>query len=318
MLAIGDSPGRLPVFRNIKCLCTLRGSRRYVLRWQGYASLRGLYELGPASLRCADPLGLFPFTLTASETARLFVYPAPGFTGLRSPGGIPLGSLVSPNPFHEDLNRRRSLREYNPGDEMRRINWKATAKNSAQAGSIGAGGGIMVNEYDATLSYPLVVFLNADPAEYSLKNRELHLERAIEAAAALCLMASRERQTLGFIVHTGNGREGVINPGAFTLIPILERLAVLERRSFEEGEGQAPGLGGSVKRLLDEGKFLPFGTRLVYAGPGLADEGYRVLESLRRYHITLEYVVIQEQTLPPVPGPGSRRYQMKESGYEIL
>jgi hypothetical protein len=73
-----------------------------------------------------------------------------------------------------------------------------------------------------------------------------------------------------------------------------------------------------VKRLLDEGKFLPFGTRLVYAGPGLDDEGYRALESLRRYHVTLEYVVIQEQSLPPETGPGSRRYQMKERGYEIL
>jgi hypothetical protein len=73
-----------------------------------------------------------------------------------------------------------------------------------------------------------------------------------------------------------------------------------------------------VKRLLDEGKFLPFGTRLVYAGPGLDDEGYRSLESLKRYHVSLEYIVIQEQSLSSPGGTGSRRYQMRESGYEIL
>jgi hypothetical protein len=319
MLAAGDSPGGIAVFRNIKALYTLGGRRRVIFRWQGYASGRGEFEIGPCVLRGADPLGIFPFTLTASGRARLFVYPAPGFVRLTPPGGIPAGSLVTANPFNEDLTRSRSLREYYPGDETRRINWKATAR---MAGS-GAGGVLMVNEYEETLSYPLVVFLNADPAEYALKTRERYLERAIEAAAALCLMASRERQALGFILHTKRGQsgEGVISPSAFTLIPILERLAVLERRELSGDETEAAeggGLTGSALRMLEEGKLLPFGTRLVYAGPGLTEGDYRALESLRRYHLTLEYLVIDEHTLGEAAGFLSRRYQIKERGYEIL
>jgi uncharacterized protein (DUF58 family) len=319
MLAAGDSPGRIAVFRNIKGLYTLGGRRRVIFRWQGYGSARGEFEIGPFVLRGADPLGVFPFTLTASGSARLFVYPAPGFVHLKPPGGIPLGSLITASPFNEDLTRSRSVREYYPGDETRRINWKATARI---AGS-GAGGVLMVNEYEETLSYPLVVFLNADPAEYALKTRELYLERAVEAAAALCLMASRERQALGFILHTKPGQPGggVIRPSAFTLLPILERLAVLERRELSVGdEAEGGGLTGSARRMLEEGKFLPFGTRLVYAGPDLTEEDYRALESLRRYHLTLEYLVIDERTLVEGRGEGgrSRRYQIKERGYEIL
>jgi hypothetical protein len=319
MLAAGDSPGRIAVFRNIKRLYTLGGRRRVIFRWQGYGSGRGEFEIGPFVLRGADPLGVFPFILTASGGARLFVYPAPGFVRLKPPGGIPLGSLITANPFNEDLTRSRSLREYYPGDETRRINWKATARTAGN----GAGGALMVNEYEETLSYPLVVFLNADPAEYALKTRELYLERAIEAAAALCLMASRERQALGFIVHTkpGQGGEGVISPSAFTLIPILERLAVLERRELSEDEAEAAESGAltaSALRMREEGKFLPFGTRLVYAGPGLTEGDYRALESLRRYRLTLEYLIIDEHTLGEAPGFLSRRYQIKERGYEIL
>jgi hypothetical protein len=316
MLAMGDTPGRIAVFRDIKRLYTLGGRRRVIFRWQGYGSSRGKFEVGPAVLRGADPLGVFPFTLGAAQAVRLFVYPAPGFVNIKPPGGIPLGALITINPFNEDLTRSRSLREYYPGDDIRRINWKATAR---MAGS--AQGALMVNEYEETLSYPLVVFLKADPAEYALKIREFYLERAVEAATAVCLMAARDRQALGFILHTRSGQfgEDVVSPSALTLVPILERLAVFRRRDLAEGEApKAQGLAGSTVRMLDEGKFLPFGTRLVYAGPGLGEEDYRALESLRRYHLTLEYLIIDEHAVEEKSGLLFRRYQIKESGYEII
>jgi hypothetical protein len=173
---------------------------------------------------------------------------------------------------------------------------------------------LMVNEYEASLSYPLVVFLNADPAEYPSKNREFHLERVIEAAAGLCTMASRERQPLGFILHTAPSEAGeTIAPAAVTHIPILERLAVLERRKIggDEGIGESRG---SVAALLQTVKSLPFGTRLVYAGPSLEEENIRLLEGMKKSQITLEYLMIDESPL----SYAKHRHQIKEGGYEIL
>jgi hypothetical protein len=129
MLAVSDSPGRLSVFRNNKSLRTLRGRSRLVISWQGHCSNRGIFNIGPASIRGSDPLGLFPFFAAAPETTRLVVYPPPGQIALRSPGGIPQGTRVITNPLYEDVTRWRSLREYQAGDEVRRINWKATARN---------------------------------------------------------------------------------------------------------------------------------------------------------------------------------------------
>ncbi|MCL2834218.1 MAG: DUF58 domain-containing protein [Treponema sp.] len=308
MLAAGDTPGRISVFRNNKFLGTLWGQRSRTIRWQGFGTSRGLFVLGPGIIRGADPLGLFPFTLVSAETSKLYVYPAPGYLNIKAPGGIPLGVLVSGNPFNEDLTRRRSLREYNGGDELRRINWKASAKMT-----LGGHSALMVNEYEASLSYPMVVFLNADPLEYAARNREIYLERAIEAAAALCVMASRERQAIGFILHSSwKETDRTITPSAFTLIPILERLAVLERRSIE-GE-QMPQMRGSVERMLGETRILPFGTRLIYVGPALGRDDYRLLENLKSSHLTLEYLLIDETKLPGF----NLQYQIKERGYEIL
>jgi uncharacterized protein (DUF58 family) len=350
MFGVKDNPGMLAVFRDNAVLGTLRAKSRFVFTWQGYCSDRGIFTFGPALIRGQDPLGLFPFSITPDEQAKLFVYPAAGTAALRSSGGIPLGTLLSANPLYEDLSRGRSLREYHPGDELRRINWKASARAGALAagpvrpaggagnppaarGSVGSSGsaaGLMVNEYESTISCPLIVFLNLDPYEYPLKKRELYLERTIEAAAALCLMASRERQELGIVIHTPfHARpESVIAPAAFTLIPILERLAALERPGVlsaaippaEDSGGNAPGgpPRRSVKNMLEKGKYLPCGSRYVYTGPDRTDGEYALLNSLKRYHLTTEYLIIDERALPSrVPG-NSRRYQIRESGYEIV
>jgi uncharacterized protein (DUF58 family) len=318
MLALGDWPGDLAVFRNHKKLCTLRGRSRLIFAWQGYCSERGIGSLGPAQLRCADPLGLFPFSASPGETTRLVVYPAPGMIGLDSPGGIPLGKLPSRNPLYEDLTRRRSLRPYRRGDEPRRINWKASVRLGLPSSGPPS---LLVNEYEAAISYPLVVFLNLDPYEYGLQKRELWFERAIEAAAALCLMASQDRQDLGIIFYRPWAEEPctLIKPGPFTLLPILERLAGIKRPQGPAGETEAkPALRGSTRSLLDQGKRLPYGARLVYTGPELPEEDYAALNVLRAGHISLEYLVLDEKRLGRRAPGNAPRYQMREGGYEIL
>jgi uncharacterized protein (DUF58 family) len=330
MFGVKDDPGMLTVFRDNKIFGTLRGRSRIVFTWQGYCSSRGVFVFGPARIWGQDPLGFFPVSFAADETATLFVYPALGMAALRSAGGIPQGTLLSSNPLYEDLTRSRSLREYHPGDEVRRINWKAGARFAASTGEFPGQGapGFMVNEYESTVSYPLVIFLNLDPYDYSLRKREPYIERVIEAGAALCLMAARERQELGIILYTPFHTKpvSVINPAAFTLIPILERLAALERAAIlpeqppeiPGADPSAPALRNSVRTMLEKGKHLPYGSRFVYAGPDLTDEEYGVLNSLKRYHLTPEYLVIDERTLPQAVPGNSRRYQIKETGYEII
>jgi len=310
MLVLGDASGNLSVLRLRKIICTLGRRSWTMMNWQGYCGDRGVFTLGPAMVRGADPLGLFPFQLTAAETSLLYVYPVLCTVSLKRPIGIPLGNMISPNPLFEDTTRYRSLRPYNPGDEPRRINWKMSART----------GSIMVNEYDATASYPLMIFLNADRNEYPLKKRGLFIERAIEAAAALCLKAAQERQELGIVLYTSSGEDGiaVIAPSAFTLVPILERLATLNWSTANTPLKEPAKERSSALAMLEQGKHLSYGTRFLYTGPDLGDEAYIILNSLKRYHLSLEYLVIDERSVPFLVPGNSRRYKIKESGREII
>jgi hypothetical protein len=323
MLMLNDFPGPLAVFKNTKTLCTLARRSWTLFTWQGHCTERGEFTLGPVTMRGADPLGLFPFQLTARETSQLFVYPIVRSINVKNPRGIPLGNMISANPLFEDITRRRSLRPYQSGDEPRRINWKVSARMPPSPFSESVSSGFMINEYDATAAYPLMIFLNVDQNDYPVKKRGDYIERVIEAAATLCLKASHERQELGIIIYTscGEGGSSVIVPSAFTIVPILERLAALQwTASPDAPSSDAPAnvIGRGAKAMLDQGKYLSYGTRYFYAGPDLGDEAYISLNSLKRYHLSLEYLIIDERLMPPLVPGNSPRYHIKENGNEII
>jgi hypothetical protein len=267
---------------------------------------------------------LFPFSLTAKETTKLYVYPFIRSISIKNKKGIPLGNLISTNPLFEDITRYRSLRPYQMGDEPRRINWKASARlcNGAQQ-----SGRLLVNEYEATASYPLMIFLNMDQDEYPRRNRKPLMERTIEAAAALCLKASRERQALGIIIYSSWHRGGitVVTPAAFTLVLILECLASIDcSKPFTvtaenlDNAHDAMSIRSSSAAMFNHGRYLSYGTRYLYAGPDLGDEAYINLNLLKRQHLYLEYLVIDERSLSSIVPGNSPRFQIKESGYEII
>jgi hypothetical protein len=324
MLVTTDSPGALQVLRMKKSLCTLGRRSLSFYSWEGLCSDRGIFSLGPAVIRGADPLGLFPFHLTAAETTKLFVYPVLRSITIKRSGGIPLGHMLSVNPLYEDITRCRSLRPYNPGDEPRRINWKVSAHVSTFSNSL------LVNEYEATAEYPVMIFLNLDRDEYPVRKHRAYMERTIEAAAALCLKAERERQKIGLIFYISNREEGVsvIAPSTFTIVPILERLAAIdltistnsstETKNNDGEDIRACGIRACTKTMLDLGKRLPYGTKYIYTGADLGNQAYINLNSLKKNHIFPEYIIIDEHTMPPLVPGNSPCYQMKESGYEII
>jgi hypothetical protein len=326
MLITTDSPGALQVFRMSKNLCTLERRTWKLLSWEGLCADRGVFSIGPAVIRGADPLGLFPFHLKAAQTTKLFVYPVIRSITIKRSGGIPLGRMISANPLYEDITRYRSLRPYNYGDEPRRINWKVSSHICAHVSTQTFSSNLLVNEYEATAVYPLMIFLNLDRNEYPVRKHRAYLERTIEAAAALCLKAEREHQEIGLIFYTSNHEGGisVIAPSTAAFVPILERLAAVDWKiSANSGETGGENIRASANRtsakvMLDQGKRLPYGTKYIYTGADLGNSAYITLNSLKKYHIFPEYLIIDEHAMPSLVPGNSPCYQMKESGYEIV
>jgi uncharacterized protein (DUF58 family) len=84
---------------------------------------RGEHTLGPTTVRIRDVFGLFQRTVTIDTTASVVVYPA--VYSLGSGGQLSTLLAQAKTPEREEFD---TLREYAPGDSLRDVDWKATAK----------------------------------------------------------------------------------------------------------------------------------------------------------------------------------------------
>jgi len=116
----------------------LRGRSAALLRLSGSCTLeyevelgeRGVHSFGPALVESSDPLGLWRRAEEAGGRAEVVVLPKP-WGRVR----VPLRARYT-GPWPGEVPSKRGgggtefygLREYAPGDELRRVNWRATAR----------------------------------------------------------------------------------------------------------------------------------------------------------------------------------------------
>ena len=148
-----------------------------VLTTYRYPALeRGLKTFGPTILAVADPLGLSTKTRTLGTATEVVVLPRTTLLDLPDIGSG-TGELV------EALRRAammqtpslefRSMREYAPGDDPRRINWKASAKRDE----------LVVNDFETESSLDLCITFDTRESSYTSDG----FERAISVVASLVL-----------------------------------------------------------------------------------------------------------------------------------
>lgn len=142
---------------------------------------RGVLAVGPVSVVRGDPLGLFERVHRRDEPVDLYVHPRTvAFDGqslgfLRDLEGLPVTDLSRDDvSFH-------ALREYTPGDDLRHVHWKSTART----------GTVMVRQYEETRRSHFVIALSTNRAEYASDDE---FELAVSAAGSLGLRALRDSQ----------------------------------------------------------------------------------------------------------------------------
>ncbi len=208
-----DTP---PVF-----LISLRPRETRILTWRAQARERGEFTIGPVQLTGPGPLGLRRWFVDQPAMQRVIVYPAVFPLTLEHRRGLPAGSIAVVNRLYEDVSRFRSLREYAPGDELRRINWKVSARL----------GKLHTTEYVPSLYFPVLVLLNLTAEDYPLSMRRHLIERAIEVAASLVVVFAGLKQEVGLVASALlPGQPGFlsvpIRPGSSHGMRILEALAL--------------------------------------------------------------------------------------------
>ncbi len=140
---------------------------------------RGVYALGPAEVRVADPFGLLRFARRDGETTEVVVYPQVyelrGFP-LRG-GNVEAGTTGSRGRRGEEF---ANLREYRRGDDKRHIHWKSLART----------GELFVKEF--SLQAPRRHTVALDLRREGLRTQEDEIEDAVSAAASVLAHLARE------------------------------------------------------------------------------------------------------------------------------
>jgi uncharacterized protein (DUF58 family) len=105
------------------------GSSNTTWRSAGQCNRRGLYTLGPTSLMTSDPLGLYSIELHDSRSVQLMVTPpvVPLPRIQVAPGGMAGEGRPRPNAPERTVSAS-GVREFFPGDALRLIHWRTTAR----------------------------------------------------------------------------------------------------------------------------------------------------------------------------------------------
>lgn len=101
-----------------------------VARYEAACRARGVYPVGPAMVTVTDPLGLADRSAPAGDPDRLVVFPRvedlEGFPAVRGYDGSVRSTRPSGLPHGGE--EFFTLREYQVGDDLRRVHWPSSAK----------------------------------------------------------------------------------------------------------------------------------------------------------------------------------------------
>lgn len=185
---------------------------------------RGVFEIGPSRLRAGDMFGLFKQERLEESRTRVVVYPRTVELGdLVLPSRRPHGELRHGLPVFEDPSRVAGLRDYRPGDALRRIDWNATARR----------GQLQSRVYDPSSARHLLICLNTQTIVPAWAGTiPPVLERSITIAASIARDAYDRRYSVGLLANGSfpdADRSIRIPPGRRPeqFIHILEALAVV-------------------------------------------------------------------------------------------
>ncbi|MFN2543251.1 MAG: DUF58 domain-containing protein [Actinomycetota bacterium] len=145
---------------------------------------RGYAALGPVSVRTRGPLGLAGRQATVPVADRIKVYPSlPGRRAveLRAERARALLAGARPASARGEGTDFDSLREYRSDDELRRINWRATAR----------AGRAIANEYRDERNQQVVLLLDASRMMAANVAGQSRFDHVLDAAMAVTYLAVR-------------------------------------------------------------------------------------------------------------------------------
>lgn len=274
----------------LRLLFGLSWYQKVIRRYRLTPTRRGYYELGPVTLRGGDPFGYVNGARTLDCRNALVVYPQTvPLEKLGIPTRRPFGDLKSRDRLFEDPMRFAGVRDYQPGDPLSRVHWKATASS----------GRLQVKLLDPSSNMGLAVFLNTWGFDIFWQGMDESVEVGCTVAASIVQWATEQGLAVGLyangLVQATPVRPTLRMPparGEHVLPEALEGLARL----------QMPTRDSVAELMALEVPGLSYGTSVVVITRLVSDELAGAILDVQRSGRPVTLVMLGGTAAPDLPG----------------
>lgn len=187
----------------------LRGRQRQTISYTVHCGRRGRFHIGPLVASVTDPFGLAQRKHEFADVHELIVYPHVDDLRAPSPARTAGGAGdTTARQLYRSGEEFFTMRQYEIGDDLRRIHWPSTART----------GRLMIRQDEAGRRASATVFLDTRRGAYA---GDEELERAVSAAASIGTLYLRSGIDL---------RLGTVDLAPHRMAPeaFLESLALVE------------------------------------------------------------------------------------------
>jgi uncharacterized protein (DUF58 family) len=212
-------PAELATGTVFRPVVSLLPREQMVLSYSLLGRKRGYYPFGPLVTRGGDLLGSATYEVQQAQGEFVIVYPRiVALRDLGFPSQSPFGTLPSRDRIFEDPSRVHGVRDYQPGDSLRRVDWKTSART----------GSLQVRRLEPAIALETAIVLNLDAADYPQDARYQSTELGIVIAASVAAHVVEKRQAVALIT---NGRDPLHSPETETdLAPVAPTLPLRKGR----------------------------------------------------------------------------------------
>jgi uncharacterized protein (DUF58 family) len=153
---------------------------------------RGVFTLGPLTVRTGDPFGLFTLTQEYPQTTTLIVMPpiVPLPSIEVAPSGRAGEGKLRANTFERTVSTY-GVRSYAPGDSLRSIHWRTSARRDD----------FFVRLFDSTPAGDWWLFLDLEEKMQAGQGEDSTSEHSIILAASLADMGIRAGRAVGLVAQ---------------------------------------------------------------------------------------------------------------------
>ncbi|MDQ1519835.1 MAG: hypothetical protein QOI55_908 [Actinomycetota bacterium] len=187
---------------------------------------RGRFLIGPLRCTLTDPFGLARRSARVLGTDEVIIHPrVHDVLALPEAGGEDLDRDTPRLRGQPDTGQEfLTLREYAPGDDLRRVHWRSTARR----------GTLMVRQEESRRRAPVLVVLDVRPNAHDRASFEI----AVEAAASIVHALDREGRPVELVTSLG---KVLGSPGRRHMASVLDELAVVEPHGMDRFAGATAG-----------------------------------------------------------------------------